>query len=366
VTRTDWIALAVAALSALAGLKRGLVATALSFGGLVAGAYLGSRVAPHFLSDGSSSPYTPLAALVGAVVGAVLLQGVASVAGSFARGSLWVIPPLRLLDSVGGLLAGAAVGLALVWVAAAMLLQLPGQPRVRSEVLDSTIVRHLNRIAPPRTILRAFARVDPFPSIAGPAPPTTPPDLRALHSAGVRRARASVVRITAVACGVGVEGSGWVARPHLVVTAAHVVAGAHGIRARGHLATALVVDRKQDIAILRVPGLDAPALRIASPRSGTSVAILGYPENGPFDARPGRLGATSDVLVGGSLREVTSISGLVRHGNSGGPVVDTAGAVEATVFAARLGASGGYAVPDDPVRSALAHAKRPVSTGNCE
>jgi S1-C subfamily serine protease len=214
-------------------------------------------------------------------------------------------------------------------------------------------------------VLRAFARVDPFPQIAGPAPPDLPPDTRVLSSAAVQRARPSVVRITATACGLGVEGSGWVARPHIVVTAAHVVAGAKGIEANGYAATALVVDRKEDIAVLRVPGLAAAPLPLADPHVGDAVAILGYPENGPFDARPGRVGSTADVLVRGNLREVTALSGLIRHGNSGGPAVNQNGQVEATVFAARIGSTGGYGVPAPPVRADLAKAKRPVSTGSC-
>ena len=173
------------------------------------------------------------------------------------------------------------------------------------------------------------------------------------------------MRITAVACGFGVEGSGWVARSHIVVTAAHVVAGAHGIRANGHAATALVVDRKQDVAVLRVPGLKARALPLVDAHAGDPVAILGYPVNGPFDARPGRIGNTADVLVESSLREVTALSGLVRHGNSGGPVVNRSGQVEATVFAARIGSKAGYGVPAAPVRRALARAKGSISTGSC-
>jgi S1-C subfamily serine protease len=365
VTRVDWIALAVAALAALAGLRRGLIATTLSLAGLAAGAVIGSRLAPQFLHGGSSSPYTPLAGLAGAVIGAAVIQTVASLAGSSLRRALFVVPPLRVLDSVGGLLAGAALGLVVVWVGAAVVLQLPGRPKIRDDVLGSVIVQQLNRIAPPRTVLRAFNRIDPFPSIAGPALPSTPPDSRALQSALVRRAEPSVVRITAVACGFGVEGTGWVAKPHVVVTAAHVVAGGSGIRAQGHVATPLVVDRKQDVAVLRVPGLHAPPLPITEARSGDSVAILGFPENGPFDARPGRVGATADVLVKGSLREVTAISGLIRHGNSGGPAVNENGQVESTIFAARLGTRGGYGVPADPVEAALSRAKGPVSTGSC-
>ena len=186
-TRVDWVAAAIVVLGALSGLRRGLVATALSLGGLIAGALIGARIAPHLLHGGADSPYTPLAGLVGALVGASLLQWAASVAGSFARGGLSVIPPLRFLDSVGGFVVGAGLGLALVWVAGAALLLIPGESRLRTEVQQSTILHRLNEVAPPRTVLRALARVDPFPQIAGPAPPTTPPDSRVLRSAGGAR-----------------------------------------------------------------------------------------------------------------------------------------------------------------------------------
>jgi S1-C subfamily serine protease len=366
VTRVDWIALAIAALSALSGLRRGLVATALSLGGLAAGAVVGARLAPQFLSGGASSPYTPLAGLVGAVVGALLLQTVASIVGSVARGSLSVIPPLRALDSLGGLAAGAALGLALVWVAGSVLLQLPGQTKLRQEVQQSVILRRLNEIAPPRTVLRAWARFDPFPQFAGPAPPSTPPNRTVLSSAGVRKAEPSVVRVTADACGLGVEGSGFFVGPNLIVTAAHVVAGATNIEVDGVDATVRAFDKTQDVAVLRRRFLGTePPLLLAEPRAGDDVAILGYPENGPFDARPGRVGTTAEVLLNGRLREVTAISGLVRHGNSGGPVVNGNGQVEGMVFAARVTGGGGYAVPPDVIRSVLAHAKPRVSTGSC-
>jgi len=365
VTRVDWVAVAVAVLGALGGLRRGLIATALSFGGLAVGAIVGARIAPHVLHGGTRSYYTPAAALVGALIGAALLNGVTSMAGSAVRGSLSLLPPLRLLDSLGGMLAGAAVGLALVWVAGAVLLQWPGQTSLRRDVQQSTILRRLNAIAPPSSVLRALNRVDPFPQIVGPLPPPMAPNERVLSSAAVRRARASVVRITANACGLGVEGSGWIAAPHEVVTAAHVVAGASGIEVAGHAAQALVVDRREDVAVLRVPGLRAPPLAIAEPRAGAPVAILGYPEDGPFDARPGRVGLTADVLVDGALREITAVRGVVRHGNSGGPVVDASGRVEATIFAARVGTRAGYGIPAAPVRAALARARGPVSTGGC-
>lgn len=364
-TRADWIAVAIIALTALGGLRRGLIGTVLSLAGLVAGAVVGARVAPHLLHGGAHSAYTSVVALVGALVGASLFSAAFGVAASFARGGLHLLPPLRLLDSLGGLVAGAAVGVALVWVIGAALLDIPGQSTLRHDVQRSVILRHLNRIAPPSSVLRALNRVDPFPSITGPAPPTTPPSTGVLESHGVRSVRDSVVRILGTACGLGVEGSGWVVAPHEVVTAAHVVAGANGLRVDGHPAQALVVDRVQDVAILRVPALAARPLPLVDPQRGDSVAILGYPEDGPFDARPGRIGVTADAIVDGTLREITAMSGLVRHGNSGGPAVNGAGQVESTIFAAKAGAKVGYGIPASTIRRDLQRIGKPVSTGGC-
>jgi S1-C subfamily serine protease len=183
--------------------------------------------------------------------------------------------------------------------------------------------------------------------------------------------------VTGIACGVGVEGSGWVARPGLVVTAAHVVAGQTGplVQAAGSTAqlraTPVAFDARNDVAVLRVPGLDAPALTAADPADGVPVAILGFPNDGPFSAVPGRLGRTAVVLTadayghGPVARTITSVSGVIRHGDSGGPIVDARGQVRGTVFASRNGSTGGFAVPADPVRTALADANNPVSTGDC-
>ena len=378
-TRADWIALAVVGVAALAGLRTGLIAGALSLAGIVGGAILGARLAPQFLNGGSASPYTPLAALGGAIVLAGLLQTIGAMIGSVVRGSLWPLPPLRWLDSIGGLFLGAAAGFGLVWVLGAVALQLPGQTVLREHALESNIVRRLNELVPPRTVLNALARIDPFPSIAGPPPPAEQPDSDVLRLPGVKRAFPSVVRVTGTACGVGVEGSGWVAAHGLVVTAAHVVAGVRHptVQPRGSGPTLDAVtvsfDRRNDVAVLRVAGLRSRPLPLTSPRNGTSVAILGFPQNGPFDAQPGRIGATARVLpgrttVGGGAvpQTVTAVRGLVRHGNSGGPAVDAHGAVATTIFAARVGSRSGYGVPPALVRAALRKAGRKgVSTGAC-
>jgi hypothetical protein len=241
---------------------------------------------------------------------------------------------------------------------------LPEQPDARREIQRSALLPWLTDLVPPQHLLRVLRRFDPFPSISGPPLPTLAPDPRVIGQPGVRRARAGVLRITANACGL-VEGSGWVARPQLVVTAAHVVAGGRDLRVDGRAAEAWFVDRGNDVAVLHVPRLAARALPLADSQPGTPVAILGYPQNGPFDARAGRLGQTASVVIDGKLRPVTALSGLVRPGNSGGPAVDATGAVRTTVFAERRPSGGGYGIPASAVRRALAQATHPVSTGGC-
>ncbi len=375
-TTVDWIAAAVIGLAALNGLRRGLVGGIFSLAGIAAGAYFGAKLAPELLS-GNESAYTPLVALGGAVALGFLLQTVAVMAGNAVRSSLFVVPPLRALDSVGGLVLGAAAGTALVWVAGAVALHVPGQVELREEVQRSKILGELNARVPPSRLLDAIARVDPFSAFLGPVPRVAPPDPALLNSPGVRLASPSVFRVTGTACGLGIEGSGWVAAPNLVVTNAHVVAGMKDARVDhndGDARDADVVafDARNDVAVLRVADLEAPPLRLVDPVKGQAVAILGYPENGPFNATAGRIGQTGEVLTddaygrGPFRRLVTTLRGVVRHGNSGGPAVDAQGRVQTTIFASRIGSASGYGVPSDHVRRALDRVSASeVSSGPC-
>jgi S1-C subfamily serine protease len=375
VTAVDWVALALVVLAAMGGAVQGFLWSGLSLAGLVAGAVIGGRLASVIFASGPSSGYSPVLALAGAVVLAVTFEVVGSAVGAMLRGRERSAS-VRTLDSVGGLLAGVFVGLAVVWVLGAMALQLPGQGDLRRAVQRSEILRRLNAIVPPRTLLNALRRVDPFQTFAGPPLPTEPPDPRVLARTGVRAAAPSVVRILGTACGLGIEGSGWVAAPGIVVTAAHVVAGENDTAvvplSGGSLPVqAIAFDAYNDVAVLRAPGLRARPLRLVDPRPGAAVAIVGYPENGPLDAIPGRIGTTETVLGqdaygrGPVVRLVTSVSGAVRHGDSGGPAVDATGAVQATMFAARRNDGGGYGVPGSIVRRDLASARNAVSTGPC-
>lgn len=375
----DWIAIAIVLLAAAGGFRRGLVLSAFSLIGLAAGAYIGSRLAPHVLDGGSNSKWTPVAGLVGALVGAVLLQLGGLTLGSSIRGGLR-FKPLRLIDSAGGLLFGAAIGVAIVWVATSVALLTPGQTGFRQEVQRSEIVKQLDSALPPRTLLNLLERIDPFPSIVGPKAPTLPPSKGVLRDQSIREATTRIVKVVGTACGVGIEGSGWIAGRNVVVTAAHVVAGEPEkttlVRVPGRplpaVAEVVLLDIHNDVAVLRVEGVGLEPLPLADPVSGASVAILGYPLDGGLTATPGRIGRTATVLTQDALgngpvtRSITAVAGRVEHGDSGGPAVDTAGKVESMIFAARVGSASGYGVPASIIRSDLARAgTHVVSSGGC-
>jgi S1-C subfamily serine protease len=169
-----------------------------------------------------------------------------------------------------------------------------------------------------------------------------------------------------------------------VVTNAHVVAGEADTTVQvdgaqpGLAARTIDFDPHDDVAVLRVHGLSVRPLPLATGgRPGASAAILGYPLDGPFSAQPGRLGHTQVVNTedaygnGPVQRSITSLRGLVRPGNSGGPMVDAAGHVVATVFAAITGqgrSAGGFAVPNALVAAQLKKAlagRGRQGTGSC-
>lgn len=383
-TKIDWLIVAFTVLMATIGWRQGFVAGAFALAGFVGGAFLGSRVGPALLSDGSSSPYAPLVSLIGAVLGGSLLAGVFETAGFLVRRSV-PIPGVRTLDGFLGAVLSAAIGLGLAWIAGAVMLQTPGARELRQDIQRSEILSRLNDVLPPSgPILNALARFDPFPHVDGPSANVPAPRAAVARDPQVRAAGASVVRILGTACGLGIEGSGWVAGSGLVVTNAHVVAGEDDttVQVRGegdkHDAVAVAYDATNDVAVLRVEGIGSvPALPFAdATSSGTEGAILGFPENGPYDVRAARLGATRAVVSqdaygnGPVTRQMTTFRGTVRSGNSGGPVVDTAGRVLATVFAksTRASPAGGYGVPNAVVRDVLAGRAGPgqaVSTGAC-
>jgi uncharacterized membrane protein required for colicin V production len=387
VTLVDLVIVVLVLLMALQGFARGFLVGAMSLVGFIGGAFIGSRIGPLLLSRGAHSPYSALFSLGGAVILGGILGAVFEGVARRVRRFIW-LPGLRIVDGLLGAILTACIGLGTAWIVGAVLLQTSTQfslpSSVRHSIARSLILGDLNKAFPPSGVLNALGRIDPLGTVNGRIADVPAPNARIIHARGVAAASPSVVRILGTACGFGIEGSGWVAGPGLVVTNAHVVAGERSttvqptgtgptLRAR-----VIVFDPHNDIAVLSVQGLSAPALRLASaPASGESAAILGFPLNGSFDAQPARLGsaqvtATTNAYGNPAMRLISSLRGLVRSGNSGGPMVDSAGKVVGTVFAEITNAPAtepsGLAVPNSVVRTELRHARiarSAVSTQSC-
>jgi S1-C subfamily serine protease len=377
----DWGILALLFLFALAGFYRGFIVGALSFAGFLGGAFVGTRLAPLLLPRGYASPYAPLLGLAGALFGGSLLAIGFEALGIRARRRLR-FEALYLVDGVLGAVLSVGVGLGVVWLVAAVLMQTPFNPGIRRLLGGSAIIRALDEALPPSgPILSALARLDPLPQITGPSTAgLAPPEAASLLSPAVRTASHSVVRILGTACGLAIEGSGWVAEPDLVVTNAHVVAGETDtvVERNGEppeLPAELVsFDPQVDLALLYVPGLDLPPLSLSpTPPAGTAGVVAGYPEDGPLQLVPARVGETQDVVTqnaygeGPVTRLLTPLRGVVRPGNSGGPVLSSSGQVLATVFAATTsGPPGGYGVANKTVEAVLDGPKAPVGATRCD
>jgi len=367
-------------ITVLRGARTGFLAGVFSLVGVVVGASVGSRIAPSLMPEDGNPLYGAGITLGSILAFAVLGEVIARTIGGSIRYRL-ASPTSETLDGLGGAALGFALSLVLVWAVGVFALQSEPLTGLHPAVQDSRILKSLNERMPSGFLTQAVADLEPLPQIKGPEPEVAAPEGSIVEDPDVQAASASTLRITGIACGYGVEGSGWVAGQNLVVTNAHVVAGETATRVQvggtGRLLPAQVVvfDEKNDIAVLRVDGLDLTPLRLTAPRPGDPAAVIGYPENGPLDIEPARTGTTQRVISSDAYdrgpveRVVTSFRVYVRPGNSGGPAVNANGRVVATIFASRTDSNNaGYGVPSWIVRNYLQAAagdSTPVSTGEC-
>ena len=378
VTSVDWIIAVFTFLLALWGFRQGLIVGLLGLAGLVVGAALGSRLAPVILEGGSSSPYAPMFALLGAVLFGSLALAISASVGANLRGVAVRGPFGEVVDGIGGALLMSALALGIVWVLGAAVLYMPGTESLRRDVQRSVLLGGINEVMPPSgPLIQALYRIGPLPSFATSPGAIESPGAGTGSSQAVTRSSASVVRITGTACGVGIMGSGWVVAPNTIVTNAHVVAGQDDTQVESNDgqfvdATPIAYNPRNDISVLAAP-VDLPALpMLASAAEGTSAAVIGYPNDGPLTITPARAGLTRDVVgedaygSGPFERQMLTLRGQVRRGNSGGPMVDRRGRVLGTVFASTTeGPPGGLAIPNEVVRRVISGARGEVGTGPC-
>jgi S1-C subfamily serine protease len=379
-TLLDWGIVAFGLLLMPFGYRMGLVVGGLALVGFIGGIVVGARVVPLVLAEGSESPYAPLVALLGGLmigaIGAVVFEGV----GLSMRERLVWGRASSAVDGIGGCAVAAVLVLAVSWVLGAVALNAPALRDLRDDVQRSAILSALNdRFPPSGPILNVLNRIDRTPQLRGPSAEVDRPDRGIVNDPEVQQAAASTVRILGTACGLNVSGTGWVAGPDLVVTNAHVVAGSDNTTVQtadgaSHDAQAFAYRPRDDIAVLRAPGLGLQALPLEdSPQAGSPGAVAGFPGGGPLTIAPARLGSTGQVQSQDSYgrgpvdRRMTSFRGRVESGNSGGPVIGGDGQVLTTIFAATVTAQRpeGLGVPNDIVRRVVGRADSPVDTGPC-
>jgi S1-C subfamily serine protease len=390
----DIVLIVIALLAVLAGWRRGALVTAASLAGIVGGALLATLVAPPLVKwlagfGWNSSLQRTVAAGVVLLLCMSLAVGILTLIARLLRRVIGVVKVGRGLDSIGGAVLGLLTWGVVVWLLAGFL-QGTGLMPVTQLVASSRVVTALNTISPvpARTALgtidtalgnSGFPQVFAFgaETIQGAQPPD--PSI----PGAVNAAAGGVVRVlsSAPSCGSDAEGSGWVVAPERIVTNAHVVAGSDELFVQvggvGELldATLVVFDPDRDLAVLAVPGLPVGPLTLGTELPAAAGAVVaGYPENGGYSVVPARVREVLDA-VGRDIyeqdavtREIYSLRGVVRPGNSGGPLFDEGGQVVGVVFArSTIDSETGYAMTLDEIAPVVAAAgsTEPVASGVC-
>ena len=214
-----------------------------------------------------------------------------------------------------------------------------------------------------------LARLLPMPA---PAVPGIGPSL-------ISQVAASTVRVSGVACGERLQGSGFSAAPDTIVTNAHVVAGTtrtEVLRPDGRTlpATVTAFDPVRDLAVLSVPGLGQPSLGLGSAVVGETDAVFGHPLGRvPVEVSPARVLRRVAADVGDIYdrparpRQILVLNAQLDPGDSGGPLVNNAGKVVGVAFAvSNLRRGTAFAVASEELGPVLAVPRGgPVSTGPC-
>jgi hypothetical protein len=381
---------------AVSGFRPGLVVSVMSLLGFLGGGALGMWLLPRVLERWVVLGDTDLRRVAVLVVGVIVLatggQALFVSVGSRLRRRV-TAAPVRWADALLGAVASVLAVCVLVWVIAGALRGGPsaGLPRALGQ---SRIVSTIDGVVPASSgrVFSGFRNLldaEGFPRVfegfgVERILPVDPPDPNVPDTRGVRAAEASIVKVTgdARACDRSQEGTGWVLAPGRVVTNAHVVAAVRdpqvqiGGEGRRYAARVVVFDPVRDLAVLDVPGLPAPPLRLGKDLERSDPAVVaGFPLDGPYRLDSARvrevITARGEDIYGRrpSVRQVYSLYATVQPGNSGGPLLSTDGEVVGVIFAKSLDDDAtGYALTlteSEPVLRKGRTANQPVAVGAC-
>jgi S1-C subfamily serine protease len=391
----DLILIALASAFAVAGYRQGFIIGILSFLGFSGGSVIGLYIAPG-ISTSAASNQSLQAVLAIAIVFAAAVIGmlIASGLGVLLRSRVRR-RPTTVLDSIGGALVNVVAILLLAWLIGSFVAYAPPFPAVAREVNNSVLLKGVDRLIPQAarpefSAIRRLLTTEPYVQVFGALGAETAldvpkPDRAVLKSRGLLAARDSVVQIKGLApsCSRTIEGSGFVIGPERVITNAHVVAGVtegpevYTRSQAGYPARVILFDPRDDVAVLYVPGLRLPMLRLAGPAAfGAPAIVAGYPLESPFTAVAARVGR-SELANGPDIyqrtrlvRNIYPIRAVVQPGNSGGPLLAPDGRVYGMVFAAAVAVPDtGYALTGSEIQpDIMAGLQRTAvtSTGPCQ
>jgi S1-C subfamily serine protease len=384
----DAVIILLVASALFSGYRRGITWVGPSLIGLVAGIVVGAAAAPPLAAIFSKQPTVEPLITTAVFLGIVLIiQGIGTTIGFRAR-----IHSLRTrfaqVDSVLGSLLAAAGVLAGSWYLGLTFSQSPWTA-LDNQINGSAIEKALDAVAPRppgflatlENALRNNSFPNPFSAINPIAPPpaSIPP---LVDTPGIRAATAVTSKVIAFGCGGAEAGSAWPIGDDDVVTNAHVVAGSQRVEldttdGATHAATVVYYDPNVDVAVLYVPGLGETALHTASsdPARGVTGAAIGYPGGQSEAVAPAEVRGT-EMARGYNIynsnivtRDIEVLAAQIIPGNSGGPLVDTAGVVQGLVFAASTtDPNEGYALTMPQIAPDLAAGRghtQAVSTQQC-
>lgn len=356
----DVLIVAIVIVAAIRGYFQGALRQVLGWIGLIAGFYLGVAIAPSLSTKITHSSWRPIFALLIVVIVAYAGHFIGHVVGASIRRTAMMIK-LGMVDSVAGVVVGVAGALITVWLIAALLVA-TSWSTAASGIQGSRIVGDLDRALP--TIPSAEARLQTllhnanFPSVFASIVSPTIPSAKGAPKLGANslspRSPSQVVKVLAMGCPDTHQGTGFFITQHLVVTNAHVVAGATSVSVAGVDAQVALFDPVNDIAILRTSALNsAPPMRLQSavPSSGAHAEVIGFPLDGPRTISPsvidGEITAQSRDIYDKTTfaRTVLVVYSNIEPGNSGSPVL-VRGDVTGVVFSKSLSqGETAYAIP---------------------
>ncbi|WP_433827603.1 MarP family serine protease [Actinoplanes sp. CA-015351] len=387
----DVILVVLMLLFAVSGYRQGFVIGAFSLGGFFSGVLIGLQLGPLIAKQFADGTVRLVVALAVILTFAVLGQTLAGWLGTNLRRGIFS-RPLQHIDDAGGAVVSVVALLLAAWLVAVPLGSTPF-PAINREFRSSAILGGINGLMPEQaqalsSALRDTLDTSGFPDVFGglartQAKEVAEPDPKLKNSKIVQESKKSVLKVLGAApsCSRRIEGTGFVYDDERVMTNAHVVAGTKEVvveTSRGQLeGTVVVYDPKRDLAVLHVPGLEAPVMKFVSKEaaSGASAIVLGYPQDGPYNAQSARVRDVSritgpDIYDSGDVtREIYTIKSLVRSGNSGGPLIDPSGGVLGVIFAAAADDKNvGFALTADEAAGVAEAGKtrtKGVQTGEC-